>query len=125
MAHQILLVDDYEELLAALELKLRKEGYQIDTAPDGEVALEKIRDSLPDLVIPDVNMLRMNGMDVCKALRSDDKTRDLAIIMLTARNVVGSGSQGVLWNPAFLLLVEANFQPVVPFTGDGNQGAFV
>jgi DNA-binding response OmpR family regulator len=86
MNHQILLVDDDKELLAALEVKLQKEGYQIDTAPDGEVALEKIRANLPDLVILDVNMPRMNGMDVCKALRSDDRTRDLAVIMLTARD---------------------------------------
>ena len=86
MTHRILLVDDDKELLAALEVKLLKEGYQIDTAPDGEVALEKIGTDLPDLVILDVNMPRMNGMDVCRALRSDDKTRDLAIIMLTARD---------------------------------------
>jgi two-component system phosphate regulon response regulator PhoB len=86
MTHRILLVDDDEELLAALELKLRKEGYLIETAPDGEAALAKIRASLPDLIILDVNMPRMNGMDVCRALRSDDKTRDLAIIMLTARD---------------------------------------
>ena len=86
MNHKILLVDDDKELLAALEVKLQKEGYQIDTAPDGEVALEKIRANLPDLVILDVNMPRMNGMEVCRALRSDDKTRDLAVIMLTARD---------------------------------------
>ncbi len=86
MNHRILLVDDDEELLAALEVKLRKEGYEIETAQDGEVALEKIKANLPDLVILDVNMPRMNGMDVCKALRSDDKTRDLAVIMLTARD---------------------------------------
>ncbi len=86
MTHRILLVDDDEELLAALELKLRKEGFEVDTAPDGEAAIENIQASLPDLVILDVNMPRMNGMDVCKALRSDDKTRDLAIIMLTARD---------------------------------------
>ncbi len=86
MNHQILLVDDDKELLAALEVKLLKEGYRIDTAPDGEVALEKIRANLPDLVILDVNMPRMNGMEVCRALRSDDKTRDLAVIMLTARD---------------------------------------
>jgi len=86
MTYRILLVDDDKELLAALEVKLRKEGYQIDTAPDGEAALEMIATDLPDLVILDVNMPRMNGMDVCRALRSDEKTRDLAIIMLTARD---------------------------------------
>lgn len=86
MDYRILLVDDDEELLAALKIKLLKEGYQVDTAPDGEAALEKIQADLPDLVILDVNMPKMNGMDVCKALRSDDKTRDLAVIMLTARD---------------------------------------
>ncbi len=86
MSRKILLVDDDEELLAALKVKLLKEGYEIDTAPDGEVALDKIKANLPDLVILDVNMPRMNGMDVCRALRSDEKTRDLAVIMLTARD---------------------------------------
>ena len=50
------------------------------------MALEKIRAKLPDLVILNVNMPRMNGMDVCRVLRSDVKIRDLAVIMLTARD---------------------------------------
>ena len=86
MNNRILLVDDDQELLAALELKLGKEGFQIETAPDGEVALEIIRKKLPDLVILDVNMPKVNGMEVCKTLRSADQTRDLAVIMLTARD---------------------------------------
>jgi DNA-binding response OmpR family regulator len=86
MNNRILLVDDDQELLAALELKLDKEGFQIETAPDGEVALEIIRKKLPDLVILDVNMPKVNGMEVCKTLRSDEQTRDLAVIMLTARD---------------------------------------
>ena len=86
MNHRILLVDDDKELLALLEVKLQKEGQQIDTALDVEAALEKIRAKLPDLVILDVNMPRMNGMDVCRVLRPDVKIRDLAVIMLTARD---------------------------------------
>jgi DNA-binding response OmpR family regulator len=86
MNNRILLVDDDQELLAALELKLDKEGFQVETAPDGEVALEIIRKKLPDLVILDVNMPKVNGMEVCKTLRSDEQTRDLAVIMLTARD---------------------------------------
>jgi DNA-binding response OmpR family regulator len=86
MNNRILLVDDDKELLAALELKLDKEGFQVETAPDGEVALEVIRKKLPDLVILDVNMPKVNGMEVCKTLRSDEQTRDLAVIMLTARD---------------------------------------
>ncbi|MBT5869974.1 MAG: response regulator, partial [Nitrospinaceae bacterium] len=65
MNHKILLVDDDKELLAALKIKLLKEGFEIDTAPDGEVALEKVKANQPDLVILDVNMPNMNGMDVC------------------------------------------------------------
>ena len=79
-------MDDDQELLAALELKLDKEGFQVETAPDGEVALEIIKKKLPDLVILDVNMPKVNGMEVCKSLRSDEQTRDLAVIMLTARD---------------------------------------
>jgi len=86
MNNRILLVDDDQELLAALELKLGKEGFQVETAPDGEVALEIIKKKLPDLVILDVNMPKVNGMEVCKTLRSDEQTRDLAVIMLTARD---------------------------------------
>lgn len=86
MNNRILLVDDDQELLAALELKLDKEGFQVETAPDGEVALEIIKKKLPDLVILDVNMPKVNGMEVCKTLRSDEQTRDLAVIMLTARD---------------------------------------
>jgi|MGYP003962285361 DNA-binding response OmpR family regulator len=86
MNNRILLVDDDQELLAALELKLDKEGFQVETAPDGEVALEIIKKKLPDLVILDVNMPKVNGMEVCKSLRSDEQTRDLAVIMLTARD---------------------------------------
>jgi DNA-binding response OmpR family regulator len=86
MNNRILLVDDDQELLAALELKLDKEGFQVETAPDGEVALEIINKKLPDLVILDVNMPKVNGMEVCKTLRSDEQTRDLAVIMLTARD---------------------------------------
>jgi two-component system, OmpR family, alkaline phosphatase synthesis response regulator PhoP len=86
MNNRILLVDDDQELLAALELKLEKEGFKVETAPDGEVALEVIKKKLPDLVILDVNMPKMNGMEVCKTLRSDEETRDLAVIMLTARD---------------------------------------
>mgnify|MGYP003957064055 CR=1 FL=1 len=82
MNNRILLVDDDQELLAALELKLDKEGFQVETAPDGEVALEIIKKKLPDLVILDVNMPKVNGMEVCKSLRSDEQTRDLAVIML-------------------------------------------
>lgn len=86
MKNNILLVDDDNDLLALLQLKLAEEGFKVSTANEGDSALKKIRKSPPDLVILDVNMPGMNGMDICKALRADDKTYNMPVIMLTARD---------------------------------------
>lgn len=86
MNNNILLVDDDKELLAALELKLVKEGFKVETASDGEGGIKKIRLKVPDLLVLDVNMPGMNGMDVVKVLRSENRTADVPIIMLTARD---------------------------------------
>ncbi|MCH7624057.1 MAG: response regulator transcription factor [Nitrospinae bacterium] len=86
MNNNILLVDDDKELLAALELKLVKEGFKVETASDGEGGIKKIRLKIPDLLVLDVNMPGMSGMDVIKILRSENRTVDVPIIMLTARD---------------------------------------
>ena len=86
MNNNILLVDDDKDLLAALELKLVKEGFKVETASDGEAAIKKIRLKIPDLLVLDVNMPGMSGMDVIKILRSENRTVDVPIIMLTARD---------------------------------------
>ncbi len=82
----ILIVDDDEELLSLLEVKLQSEGFKVQVTNDSSNALEDIRKILPDLVILDVNMPDINGMEVCKTIRSNPKTIDLPIIMLTACN---------------------------------------
>lgn len=84
MTENILLVDDDEELLTLLERKLTDEGFRIFTEAKGSRALERIKRKSPDLVILDVNMPGINGMEICKALRSDANTQNLPIIMLTA-----------------------------------------
>ncbi|GJL78426.1 MAG: DNA-binding response regulator [Nitrospinaceae bacterium] len=86
MKNNILLVDDDKDLVAALELKLSKEGFKVETASDGEGAIKKIRLKVPDLLVLDVNMPGMSGMDVCKTLRSENRTATVPIIMLTARD---------------------------------------
>ncbi|MFQ5449066.1 MAG: response regulator transcription factor [Nitrospinaceae bacterium] len=86
MKNSILLVDDDRDMLAALELKLGKEGFKIQTASDGEMAIKKVRAKIPDLIVLDVNMPGMSGMDVCKTLRSDTRSVNIPIIMLTARD---------------------------------------
>lgn len=86
MHNNILLIDDDKDLIAALELKLKKEGFKVETASDGESAIKNIRLKVPDLLVLDVNMPGMSGMDVCKLLRSENRTADVPIIMLTARD---------------------------------------
>jgi len=85
MKKNILLVDDDQDLLAALEVKLKKEEFNVYVAKNGKAALEEIQRKQPDLVVMDVNMPNMDGMEACKKLRSDEKTKSIPVILLTAR----------------------------------------
>jgi len=80
----LLIADDNPELVAILEKRLAAElECDISTASDGAEALEKVRAERPDAVILDVMMPRMNGWEVCKAIRADAETSDTPIVMLT------------------------------------------
>ena len=85
MTHKILIVDDEPNIVMSLEFLLKKEGFQIDTAGDGDAALEKIRNFVPDLVLLDVMMPKKSGFEVCEILRADPAFAKLRIIMLTAK----------------------------------------
>ena len=81
----ILLADDDEILIEILRFRVEAAGHSVVIARDGLQALELIRESLPDLVILDAMMPVMTGAEVLAALRADDATADLPVIMLTAR----------------------------------------
>lgn len=85
MGARVLLVDDEAHILQVLSLKLRNAGYDIVTAVDGEEAFESACQHTPDLVITDFQMPYMTGLELCRALRDHDSTRDVPVIMLTAR----------------------------------------
>jgi len=80
---KILIVEDEPNMVAGLRDNFEFEGYQVLTAPDGVAGLERALSESPDLVILDVMMPRMSGLDVCKQLKS--KKPAIPIIMLTAR----------------------------------------
>lgn len=82
----ILIADDEPDILEIVEYNLRKEGYEVITANDGQEALHKTRLFKPGLVMLDVMMPFKNGMEVCKTLRSLPAFRDTLIIFLTALN---------------------------------------
>jgi len=81
----ILVVEDEDALATLLEYNLSKEGFRVSMAPDGEEALLKVDEEAPDLVILDWMLPKVSGIEVCRRLRQGAKTRNLPIIMLTAR----------------------------------------
>jgi phosphate regulon transcriptional regulator PhoB len=83
MAARILIVDDEPPIIDVLEYNLKKANYEVIVARDGQEALEKARRQRPDLVILDLMLPELDGLEVCRALRRDS---DLPIIMLTAKD---------------------------------------
>jgi DNA-binding response OmpR family regulator len=90
---KILLVDDDTELLDVAAYALRREGYSVVTATDGQPAVDRHRDERPDLVLLDVALPRMTGFEVCRRIRAGAAT---PVIMLTARDDDDSVVQGFL-----------------------------
>ena len=95
MAEKILIADDEESLVEFIGRALKKQGYRVITAYDGDNALFLIGEELPDLVILDLMMPLMDGWEVCRRAKSDSATRDIPILMLTARSSPDDAVQGL------------------------------
>lgn len=85
MVRTILVVDDETELLKAISIRLKASGYEVITAQDGQEGLEKAKSLSPDLIVLDILMPRMDGYEVCRLLKFDEKYKSIPIIMLTAK----------------------------------------
>jgi diguanylate cyclase (GGDEF)-like protein len=83
----VLVADDDEDIVRFVEVNLLLEGFEVITAADGEQALQVTTESLPDLILLDVMMPRLDGFQVCKRLRSDGRTKHISVIMLTAKSL--------------------------------------
>jgi DNA-binding response OmpR family regulator len=84
--HTILVADDEPINRSLIQRRLEREGYRVLTAQNGQEAVEKARASLPDLVILDVMMPVMDGLEACELIKEDLTTRDIPIIFLSARD---------------------------------------
>lgn len=82
---KIILVEDERDMAELVAERLKREGYQVEVAHDGEEGLERIRSSPPDLVLLDIMLPGISGTEIVTALRSDPRTEDMPIILLTAR----------------------------------------
>lgn len=85
MPKKILAVDDEKHIVRLVQVNLERAGYAVVTASDGKEALEKVQAENPDLVVLDVMMPYMDGFEVLQNLRRNPATRDIPVIMLTAK----------------------------------------
>lgn len=95
MSKKVLIVDDEPNIVISLEFLLKKEGYEISIARDGEEALERVRGDRPDLVVLDVMMPKMDGFEVCETIRQDPMLIDTRILMLTAKGRDAEAKKGL------------------------------
>jgi two-component system phosphate regulon response regulator PhoB len=82
---RILLIEDERGLTEALTWNLQREGYDVLVAHDGQEGLRRAQTLLPDLIILDIMLPGLNGLEVCRELRAGDRTRDIPIIILSAK----------------------------------------
>ena len=82
---KILVVDDEVYIVHILDFSLGMEGYEVVTALDGEQAIEKANAERPDLIVLDIMMPKLDGYETCKRLKADDATRNIPVILLSAK----------------------------------------
>jgi DNA-binding response OmpR family regulator len=85
MAHKILIADDEPNILISLEYLMKREGFEVTVARDGQEALDAILGAPPDLVLLDVMMPRKTGLEVCQQVRSQAELQHVLILLLTAK----------------------------------------
>ncbi len=90
---QILVVDDIDDNVFFLQTVLETEGYQVETATDGDTALTKVENFQPDLILMDVMMPDMNGYEVTRKIRQNPDLRFIPILMVTAHDYIYTDQQ--------------------------------
>ena len=90
----VLVADDDEDILQLVSFRLERAGYNVITAADGQQAIAAAREHQPDLAVLDVMMPGMNGYEVTRALRADQATAQIPVILLTARVQEADVSRG-------------------------------
>ena len=85
MNKKVLIADDEQNIVISLEFLMKREGFEVVVANDGEEAIRRIRADQPDLVLLDVMMPKKSGFEVCQEIRSDPEMAGVRILMLTAK----------------------------------------
>ena len=85
MTHKVLIADDEPNIVISLEYLMKRAGYQVSVARDGQEALDALRRERPRLLLLDVMMPKKSGHEVCQELRADEQIKDTLVLMLTAK----------------------------------------
>jgi two-component system phosphate regulon response regulator PhoB len=85
MGHRVLLIEDEPNIIEAISYILTKDGWTVHTHSDGETAMAKVMQGVPDLIILDVMLPGKSGYDILRDLRAQVETKDVPVMMLTAR----------------------------------------
>lgn len=85
MGNKILIADDEQNIVISLEFLMKREGFEVSIAVDGEEAVDRIRSEKPDLVLLDVMMPKKSGFEVCQEIKADPALTSVKILMLTAK----------------------------------------
>jgi DNA-binding response OmpR family regulator len=83
---RILIVDDEDDLVVVLRLGLEHAGYEVSSAADGEEGLRRVHAAAPDLVVLDLMLPKVDGYKVCRALKFDERFRQIPVVILSARS---------------------------------------
>ncbi|MCC6754546.1 MAG: response regulator transcription factor [Saprospiraceae bacterium] len=133
MKYKLLLVDDDPDILAILSFNLKKEGFDIKTASNGKLALDVIKDFAPDLVLLDIMMPVMDGLQCCRELRKDPKFDNVSILFLTAKGdedthiaALDQGGDDFVEKPVSVKVLLSRIKALIrrkisPLTSEGNN----
>jgi twitching motility two-component system response regulator PilG len=91
---KILVVEDEESLLKLESILLTSRGYEVRGVPNGQAALDAIVEERPDLVLLDIMLPEIDGFEVCRRIKSDPATRDIPVVMLTAKKTRDDMARG-------------------------------
>lgn len=128
----LLVVEDERDLLEVVRFNLSREGYSVRTAENGEDAIRMVRQERPDLIVLDLMLPTIDGLAVCRAIRSTDHTRDIPIVMLTARGEeadivrgLEAGADDYVTKPFSPKVLIARIQAVLRRSGGTSGGGVV
>ncbi|MBN1596014.1 response regulator [candidate division FCPU426 bacterium] len=93
--YKIMVVDDEPDIVKLVKISLEMANYDVIEAFSGIEALEKTKNVIPDLFLLDIMMPDMNGYEVCERLKADDRTKNIPVVMLTAKGQKGDAEQGL------------------------------